>query len=489
MIFRKVFLSVAILFAILPVCANADYQDQRVNFFIEKDYSKISSSQTSASLKIISNNAYFYVDDSWWNSLSSLKKEEAFSSLRSLASEFDSKIYPVLTSHFGFEWKPGIDNDNKITVLFSPLKDSYKGYFRTNDQYERIQVPNSNQREMVYLNADYLSSSLMKGFLAHEFTHLIQFNQKDRAYGVTDDVWLNEARSEFALTLLGYNNDYNQSYLRSRVIDFLEYPFDSLTEWKSQTYDYGVLNLFTHYLVEQYGIEILIDTLKSSKIGADSIDSYLKERFSGISLNKVFSNWSVAVLVNDCSLGEQYCYKNQNLKKIKIVPFNNFMPFSGEGSINLGQTLTEWSCHWQKFTGGRDGLKIDFKSADSAAYFTARYIIEDNYGKLSLGTMVLNKNQSQLSIPDFSRQNRSITIIPCLTAKVLSGSLKEKSFSYYLSASTLEKEGSTVQPSQPSSPTQINLPFTIEKPINQMSRQELLILIIRIVLYLKGITP
>lgn len=492
---KKIFFSVAILFAILPVCANADYQDQRVNFFVEKDYSKNSSSQISASLKKISSNAYFYVDDYWWNNLPSSEREEAISALHGLGSEFDSKIYPILTNQFGSEWKPGIDNDNKITILFYSLKDSYKGYFRTNDEYEKIQVPNSNQREMIYLNADYLTDPFMKSLIAHEFTHLIQYNQKDRIYGVSDDVWLNEARAEFAITLLGYNNNYNQSYLKSRVNDFLDYPFDSFTEWRGQAYDYGALTLFTHYLVEQYGIEILSYTLHSSETGAKSVDDYLKEHFSGMTLSQAFSDWSVAVLANDCSLGEKYCYKNQDLKKIKLVPFNNFMPFSGQGSINLGQTLTEWSCHWQKFSGGRDGLKISFKAADSVAYFKLRYIIEDNLGRLSLGTISLDKNQQgELIIPNFSSQNRSITIIPCLETKIPLSGVKEDSYTYYLNASTLDQVNSGTSNNSnegsgnSNNSTQINLPFTIDKPIGEMSRQELLILLIRIILHLRGLS-
>ena len=176
------------------------------------------------------------------------------------------------------------------------------------------------------------------------------------------------------------------------------------------------------------------------------------------------------------------------------------MPFSGESTINLGQTLTEWSCHWQKFTGGKDGLKIDFKSADPAAYFKVRYIIEDNLGKLSLSTMTLDKNQQgQLVLPDFSKQNRSITIIPCLEMKNPTN-VDEKDYTYYLSASTLNKTepgdqdsgaiGNATSTGQEdsSTSTQIKLPFTLDKPVSQMSRQELLITIIKLILYLRGIS-
>jgi len=484
--FKKFLLFLLVLPAFLPALAKADYQDQRADFYVEKNFDASSSAQVSASLKKVSAKAYFYVTDNWWNGLSSTEREKALSSLNDLASEFDSKIYPLLTAQFGSEWKPGIDNDNKITVLLHSMKDSYNGYFRSGDEYERFDFPTSNQREMVYLNADYLTDPFAKALLAHEFTHLIEFNQKDRIYGVPEATWLDEARAEFSVSLLGYNNNYDQSYLRMRAMDFLEYPFDSLTEWQGQSYDYGVLNLFTHYLVEQYGVEVLSGSLHSSRVGADSINQYLKDHFSGVDLNQAFSDWSVAVLRNDCSLGDKYCYKNQGLKSIKLVPFNNFMPFSGESAINLGQTLTEWSCHWQKFTGGRDGLKIEFKSASQSAFFKVRYVIEDNTGKLSLNSLALDKNgQGQLVIPDFSKNNKSITIIPCLEMKVPS-SADEKSYTYYLSASTLSKVDSGTSGQDGGS--QISLPFSTDKPLAQMSQNELLIVLIRLILYLKGIT-
>ena len=46
------------------------------------------------------------------------KKNEIFGDLDNLSAEFNSKIYPILTSVYGSEWKPGVDGDNKITILF-----------------------------------------------------------------------------------------------------------------------------------------------------------------------------------------------------------------------------------------------------------------------------------------------------------------------------------------------------------------------------------
>ena len=66
--------------------------------------------------------AYFFVDQDWWNQLSTDDQSKDLVFFQSLGREFDDKIYPRLTSTYGFEWKPGIDGDLRITVLFHPLQ-------------------------------------------------------------------------------------------------------------------------------------------------------------------------------------------------------------------------------------------------------------------------------------------------------------------------------------------------------------------------------
>ena len=100
---------------------------------------------------------------------------------------------------------------------------------------------------MIYLNSEYIRSSRAKSFLAHEFTHLIVFNQKEREYGIEEDIWLNELLAEYASTLVGYDDIYEGSNLEKRVNIFLEEPSDSIAEWQNEKTDYGVTNLFGQY--------------------------------------------------------------------------------------------------------------------------------------------------------------------------------------------------------------------------------------------------
>ena len=202
---------------------------------------------------------------------------EILTDLDNLSDEFNNNIYPNLTSTFWFEWTPGIDNDTRITVLFESMNSTEGGYFREDDEYDKLQLPDSNEREMLYLSISNIDDPNVKIILAHEFTHLITFNQKNKIYGVEEDTWLNEARADYASTILGYDDTYAGHNLQQRVNDFIENPSDSITDWSGTKYDYASVNLFMHYLVDHYGINILSDSLKSKLVGIESINYALQK--------------------------------------------------------------------------------------------------------------------------------------------------------------------------------------------------------------------
>ncbi|MEI7424767.1 MAG: hypothetical protein WCK10_01465, partial [Candidatus Staskawiczbacteria bacterium] len=144
-------------------------------FNVDKGFDAGGRTQISASLVKISSRIYFYIEKVWLDSQTQAKQAEILAHLDTLSNEFDSNIYPTLNSVFGSEWTPGIDKDSRITVLFESINSNEGGYFRETDEYEKIQLPSSNEREMVYLSASIIDSPNIKAVLAHEFTHLITF--------------------------------------------------------------------------------------------------------------------------------------------------------------------------------------------------------------------------------------------------------------------------------------------------------------------------
>jgi len=436
-----------LIFLIIPSFVSADELLNETEFFVDPSYDLENREEITAVLQRITDQLYFYLDKEWWNSLAIEERKEVNSALSDLSQEFENKIYPILTLNYGSEWKPGIDKDTRITVLIHPMLETSAGYFNPGDEYPKAQILTSNQREMVYLNASQITSVINRSFLAHEFTHLITFNQKDKTYGVSEEVWLNEARAEYAPTLLRYDEEYQDSNLQRRVRQFLNKPQDSLTEWQGKSADYGVLNLFTQYLVDHYGKEILIDSLKSEKIGISSLNFALKENGFKEDFSQIFTDWTITIFINDCEVGKKYCYLNSNLKNLRVTPFIYYLPTTGESTLSVGYLTKEWTGNWQKIIGGKKSLKLEFSSSPEID-FKIPYIIEYFNGTSSIGFLKLNQ-AGEGTIYAENESIASLTIIPSVQEKTSDFSENETEYHFYWSAtsekSAEEKEAELIE--------------------------------------------
>jgi len=422
-----------------PLFAFADTLGETKEFFIDSNYDFSQREKISATLRKVSLNAYFYLEDSWFLALEEKEREEVLNILNSLAEEFDNVIYPKLTSFFGSEWKPGIDGDPKITILFHKMRKDSAGYFNSGDEYPRTLNPRSNQREMIYLNADNILNPLLKSFLAHEFIHLITFNQKTKIYGVEEEIWLSEARAEYAPTFLGYDKEFEGSYLWQRVKQFILNPSDSLTEWQNQKSDYGVANLFIQYLVDNYGAIILADSLKSEKVGIPSLNYALKKNGFSKDISSIFIDWLITLYLNDCSYQSNFCYKNENLKNLKITPSLIFLPSTQLTEINLNYSIKEWSGNWYRVFGGKGDLFLKFNGQGNPNFNVTLIFCKDTQ-KCKIDNLSLNeKGEGQILIENFDQNWSSLTIIPSIQRKISGFSFNEPSFPFSLLVSIKQK--------------------------------------------------
>ena len=245
----RFYLIVGILGIILfiPVFAQAISVDQERSFNIQSQYDWLGRSKIDTQLIKITNQLYFYADKQWFNKLSSGNRTNINSKIYNLSSEFEYRIYPILTQTFGFEDTPGIDNDSRVIVVLHKMKAIIGGYIQTEDNYSSQLYSRSNEGQIIYLNADNilsLSSDNLNYHLSHEFMHLITHNQNPN-----EETWLNEARAEYTEILLGYEKDWANSNLQRRVQQFLISTNISLLDWDNTHYDYAKVNLLTQYLV------------------------------------------------------------------------------------------------------------------------------------------------------------------------------------------------------------------------------------------------
>lgn len=460
---KIIFLTALGIFILSAFSASAVSIGEKRVFTVDPYYDVISRQEVSGTLQKAGLRAYFYCDENWWNTLNYSQQGKMRDVLESLSQEFDDKIYPEITKAYGFEWKPGIDNDTHITILIHPMKSGAGGYFSNINEYPKLQDPRSNEREMFYLNSDYIDTYLAKSFTAHEFVHLITFNQKERIRNVSEDIWLNEARAEYAPTLLGYDDNFSKSNLKERKRIFLNNPSNSITEWTGEEADYGALNIFIHYLVEHYGESVLLESLPMDKTGIDSLNYVLKSKGFKEDFNQIFTDWTIAVLVNDCSLSEKYCYKNDNLKDIKITPSLNFLPLSGKSTLGVSQSAKNWEAGWIKFIGGRGTIKIEF-IGNPDNIFKVPYVIKDVSGSYSVNFMALNEFQrGEVLINKFGSNVDSVAIIPSIQTKILGFINPEVSVPFFWSVSVIDEKDEDDTISK-----------YLDKPVSEMSQSEIL---------------
>src|SRR3989344_5861494 len=340
-------------FILAGTAYGADNLSQSQNFFVNKEFDKYGRTELSATLRQISGGIYFYVEDGYWNKLDFSSQNSIRTNMLELGYEFANNIYPTETAFWGFEARPGIDGDFTITVLLEELIKGSGGYFDSSNGYSNRQTSSTNEREMVTLNVEVVRSgpSLAKVFLAHEFHHLISFNQKEILRKTSEEIWLNELRAEYSVALAGYNEPYAGSNFERRLNLFFDNPEDSLTEWPNELTDYATVNAFGTYLAEQYGGLILSETLKNKngKTGIPSINEYLAlsgrvERF-----DKVFGYWMAAMYLNDVSKDIKFGYLNPDLKYVKVRPSQEVFLYGDFPTTSIFQSLKPWQGSWLEF--------------------------------------------------------------------------------------------------------------------------------------------
>ncbi|MDO8655271.1 MAG: peptidoglycan-binding domain-containing protein [bacterium] len=416
--FRTIFFISTIFLVGQPLVVSADVADQQRMFFVDTTYDVSKRSEVTATLRKITPQFYFYIENDWWNGLGAQEANAVLASLFQIAVTFERDVYPSLTGLFGYENTPGIDRDTRITVLVHPMREDVRGYINTADGFSRLEAPRSNEREMVYFNGTYVTSSFAISYLAHEYMHLIYLNQKDILRGVDDDVWIQEAFSELAPLVTKDRDQEEQDYLAKRVRDFITNPRDSLTEWRNTSVDYGVVSMFFEYFREQYGLKVLQDTMSSSKKGIDAFNEALLKNGFKDTFADVFQNWVVAMFLNDCSYGKQFCMTAEAVKQLRVAPYTSFLPAFGTSELSFSSQTKEWAGNWYKVSGGPKGQLEFVFDGNGQARFKVPYLLEKAGGTYELRVMTINSAQhGSIIIPRFGDDVTALILMPFIEGR------------------------------------------------------------------------
>src|SRR4051794_593617 len=86
--------------------------------------------QTKATLRLVTDHVYWFVE-------TSLGDRAAQADLEKSASTFESATYPIVHRYFGAEPSPGVDNDPRIVMLLGNVP-GVAAYFSSADAYPSV---------------------------------------------------------------------------------------------------------------------------------------------------------------------------------------------------------------------------------------------------------------------------------------------------------------------------------------------------------------
>ena len=404
----------------------ADSVGQQVEFwtynFFYHTYERI-----TATCRAVGANCYIYVDNNEFVSAEVVNN---------IVNEFDSNIYPTDRATFGNEWKPGIDGDDRVTILIYNIRDAFyyqqgfiyiAGYFNPQDEYRRNY---SNEREMFYVDLDPLTpgSDKFYGVMTHEFQHLIHWNQD-----ADEERWVDEGCSELATFICGYG-------IRSPRY-FTNDPDNDLTSWDGNLSDYSQCFMWTLYFYEHYGGSSTIKTLVSEPAnGTVGIDNALSSRGYSERFSDVFHDWIIANYLDDLSVGSgKYGYVNLDLSPypMNISDSFNSYPVSSSGSVNI------YAADYIKFTNGSSAT-FNYSGPGVAQLIEAG----------SSTTAVEDVTNGTLSVPGFGSTYSMIIL-------VVDGSSSGGSYNYSVVLESVNYVQVSLPDTNASPGTTINIPIYV----------------------------
>ena len=205
---------------------------------------------------------------------------------------FSSQSYPAAVAFFGSEWNPGVDNDPRLHILHTTsIGRGLAGYYSSADQYSRLANPYSNEKELFYINLDWLNTNrdyrYYETVLTHELQHMIHWHNDKNEFA-----WINEGLSEFAQEVAGFGTD------TVFVSAFASRPDTQLNSWDldgvRRSAHYGASYLFIHYLHQRFGADLLRTLVAEPANGIDGVQRALAAHGEDIGFNTLFADWVVA---------------------------------------------------------------------------------------------------------------------------------------------------------------------------------------------------
>ncbi len=313
--------------------------------------------QTSAKLVGCGENILIYLEEGC--------KAERFDA-ETLISEFDNRIYAQTTRFFGAEKRPGIDNEDRITILLMDIKDNFaqsgtytSGYFNRCDGYRPDEIASgtdlkSNQREMLYIDIHPSEANGAEFFatIAHELQHLIHFHHDPEEYD-----WVDEGCAQINTYLCGYGHP-------RQIKAFQKTPDNSLIAWSplQMVANYGQTYMWNYYLMQRFLPDnasretFFRNLVADQETGMASFNKQLKQ--FNLTFDGAFLDFCIASFVNRPGISPANFGYGKDFADFSLpaTAFVESLPSMTRNSVSIwGADLVKVS-----LAAATDKLRIDF---------------------------------------------------------------------------------------------------------------------------------
>ncbi|TFD99709.1 immune inhibitor A domain-containing protein [Jeotgalibacillus salarius] len=279
-----------------------------------------------------------------------------------LKDEFDSNMYPVATDFFGSPDQldgsnatvPGMvglpddyyEGSDKVMMMIDNVKDdayydSEYPFFVAGFFWQTLE--NYTDRNMITIDTNNWGERLESTFYAttiHELQHLIHADND-----AAEETWLNEGMSTFSEYLGGYGHG------EGSINFFLDHPENSLVNWDEHNSastgpetiaDYGQVYLFTLYLYDKYGQELIRELATAESQGIASVNEVFASNGIDMTFKEVYQNFMTALALDD-GKGNKGLYEfdsinlrdlpvdNEGTKRGTTVSYENALAVEKEG--------------------------------------------------------------------------------------------------------------------------------------------------------------
>lgn len=273
--------------------------------------------QIDAILRLVTPHAAWYVGKS---------DTVAQSDLVAAAAVFEDFVYPRVTQAIlGFVPEPSNNGPGARIAVLNTRISGAAGYFSSADLYNKAVYDYSNERPLLYLEAEALSSQgpAFTRLVAHELQHLLH-----SYIDPSEDTWVNEGLSEVISHLIVPSPRTRPSNSLMKL---------SLTRWPDHSVNlagyYATANLFFQYITNRYrDSQGLSKLIARPEDGIDGVAAFLDEVGRGEDFATVFQDWATANLVGGDGLSAYPYGEGQGL--LSVTPLNSIKNgHSWEGAV------------------------------------------------------------------------------------------------------------------------------------------------------------